>query len=272
MGFGSFVKGALSSAAGGFGLTDSLFKTGSSSAARNASNASKASAEQFDKFFEMIRPSIETGQEYLGKLGEYSTFGGLNDLYSEAQGSQLAADMISDRRQSLDGYLASSGLRRSGTALKEIANLPTAVFSGLMDKIVGNTQNMATIGLGQGSNALGAISGSANATNTASEFGMIPSQNKQNLFGGLLSMGGALGGAALLSDKRLKTNIKKIGEIGPLNVYEWDWKDDSMNMVMRAGFIAQEVQEVYPQHVHTFEIGGHELLAVDYDSVLSEAA
>jgi len=73
---------------------------------------------------------------------------------------------------------------------------------------------------------------------------------------------GAPGG----SDARLKTNIKKIGQLANgLNVYSWDWKPMisklSGNFSMTKGVMAQEAQRVAPEAVHTADNG---YLAVDY--------
>lgn len=73
---------------------------------------------------------------------------------------------------------------------------------------------------------------------------------------------GAPGG----SDARLKTNIKKIGQLANgLNVYTWDWKPMisklSGNFSMTKGVMAQEAQRVAPEAVHTADNG---YLAVDY--------
>ena len=68
------------------------------------------------------------------------------------------------------------------------------------------------------------------------------------------------------SDARLKTSIKKIGQLANgLNVYTWDWKPMisklSGNFSMTKGVMAQEAQRVVPEAVHTSENG---YLAVDY--------
>lgn len=83
----------------------------------------------------------------------------------------------------------------------------------------------------------------------------------ESLFGNLLHAGGTLGGAAILaSDIRLKKNIVKIGKTsGGINLYRWDWKSGGSS----SGVIAQEVQKIIPEAIHT--IGG--FLHVDYSMV-----
>jgi hypothetical protein len=265
MGFGSFI-GKIGK------VLESPFRTGRSSAAAAAQDAMNQQGEMANDFYELMTPSVEMGQGFLEQYGGYASPEGLEGLYTGLQDSGLVQSMMDDRMRATESYISASGQRGSGNALKAAAEVPTGVLSGLMDKILGLTQNSASIGLGQGGTVLGALNSGMNAANTAGQYGMTPGNNKASMFGGLLSLGGQLGSAAIMSDARLKKDIRKIGEIGRLNVYEWEWIDDSIGGVMKTGFIAQEVQKEFPQHVHPFEIDGFELLAVDYDSVLKEAA
>ena len=74
------------------------------------------------------------------------------------------------------------------------------------------------------------------------------------------------------SDKRLKTNIKQTGlHPNGLKTYSWDWNDIGHSVgfsdMPTTGFMAQEVQKLYPQHVYTHESG---YLMLDYGSLNSE--
>lgn len=82
-----------------------------------------------------------------------------------------------------------------------------------------------------------------------------------NMMGGLLGIGGSLLGAAgaaggfgaLFSDRRLKTNIKRIGTADnglPIYSYQYVWGSPTM-----LGVMADEVREVYPDAVHTLPNG-----------------
>ncbi len=76
-------------------------------------------------------------------------------------------------------------------------------------------------------------------------------------------------GLGALSDKRLKVDIKKIGTHSTgLNVYEWEWNAKAFVLGLdkhpRKGFIAQEVQKVFPEAV--FE-GTHGYLMIDYSKI-----
>ena len=75
-------------------------------------------------------------------------------------------------------------------------------------------------------------------------------------------------GSSFFSDPRLKENVEKITELGDLGVYQWDWipeaKDTLAADCVNYGFMADEVEEKYPQHV--YEFGGFK--AIDYGPLL----
>jgi hypothetical protein len=95
-------------------------------------------------------------------------------------------------------------------------------------------------------------------------------QASGNLMGGLMGLGGsALQGAgyaggfgALFSDRRLKENISKVGQLdNGLNVYSYRYKSGGP---MHIGVMAQEVMEVNPGAVHIMPDG---FMAVDYGAL-----
>lgn len=59
----------------------------------------------------------------------------------------------------------------------------------------------------------------------------------------------------LFSDKRLKENIKEVGELAGHKIYTWVWKDTEVTKSFAGdsgiGFIAQEVEKTLPEAVHT---------------------
>ena len=85
-----------------------------------------------------------------------------------------------------------------------------------------------------------------------------------NFMGGLMNLGGILGGAGIMkySDRRLKENISKVGQLdNGLNVYSYRYKSGGP---MHIGVMAQEVMEVNPGAVHTMPDG---FLAVNYGAL-----
>lgn len=84
-----------------------------------------------------------------------------------------------------------------------------------------------------------------------------PTYNPGSLGSILGGLGGLAGGAGTLlgglgliglSDKRLKKDIKKIGERAGVNVYQFRFINDE-KQILQMGYIAQEVYERYPQAV-----------------------
>ena len=87
-------------------------------------------------------------------------------------------------------------------------------------------------------------------------------QDTSNILGLLSAASG------FFSDIRLKENIKKVGDFDGLNVYSWDWNDEAKELGIEGptiGFMAQEVQETYPDHVIETDSG---YLAIDYQAIL----
>lgn len=83
---------------------------------------------------------------------------------------------------------------------------------------------------------------------------------KNNMWGQVGQLAGTLGAAAILSDKRLKENIKPVGKLdNGLTVYLFNYIGQKTPQI---GLIAQEVQEVIPGAVIKGKDG---LLRVNYD-------
>jgi len=76
----------------------------------------------------------------------------------------------------------------------------------------------------------------------------------------------ATGLMALFSDRKLKDNIKQIGEYNGLGVYSWDWNEKANELGLKGsdfGHIADEVAEVRPDLVEMSDTG---FLKMNYDS------
>lgn len=78
--------------------------------------------------------------------------------------------------------------------------------------------------------------------------------NSQNLMGGLMGLGANL---IMASDRRLKRDVQRVGEIDGLNVYEYEYVWGGGR---RCGYMADEVRKVHPEAV--LEVDG--FLALDY--------
>lgn len=112
----------------------------------------------------------------------------------------------------------------------------------------GIAQSQANTAIGQGTNIANLITGGAQAQ-AAGQIGAANAQQQglQNL----LSLGGTVGAAAL-SDKRLKSSIKKVGEENGHNIYTWTWNSLAKKLGLSGdakGVLANEVLETHPEAV-----------------------
>lgn len=99
-------------------------------------------------------------------------------------------------------------------------------------------------------------------------------KSKSGLFGAIGSVAGAMGGAwvtGLMSDRRLKTNVKQYNTLDDgTKLYTWDWTEEAIrkgaDKTPSYGVLAQEVQQTHPEAVHRDRDG---YLRVDYNKVIA---
>lgn len=155
--------------------------------------------------------------------------------------------------QTVQGAIAGGGYMAQG------ANAAAGFYSQGGQAQAQGIMNAAYYG-GQG------IMGSANAIGG----GMINGANAMaagragNWNMGMQLLGQGMGAAAMFfSDERLKKDLKAVGKISGLTLYEWEWVDEVKGLVgteMVTGFRAQEVESHYPDCVTV--IG--DVKAIDY--------
>lgn len=162
----------------------------------------------------------------------------------QIQGMNLAArqQMVGERGQLFGQDIAARqallGERvgqqeRQYQQLFNLANLGQASAAQQAANIQGSASNIANL-LGQSANAYAAGQmGAANA--------------RAQAFGGLLQMGTTLGAASIMSDRRVKEDIKRVGETDSgLPVYTFRYKGDS---TVHMGVMAQDVEKSNPDAV-----------------------
>lgn len=162
----------------------------------------------------------------------------------DAEISRIANQNIADQNQ-INALLSASGMGQGmfGTTTTQTGGGPSALQSGLGGALAG--------------------AGLANALGMSA---FTPAMGA--------GIGGGLGLLGLLSDRRLKQDIKRIGtHANGLPIYSWNWnseaKDKGFDIYPTEGFMAQEVKEVYPQHVYTHPSG---FMMLDYASLNNETA
>jgi len=282
-------------------VTDGLF--GGSDASEDAADAQVASStaaiaeqrRQFNKTQANLRPFLKAGQR---ALIEQRSLLGLNgegrqqnaiDRFVDSPGqaflrergerallqnqaaigglgggnvrSALQEQGIGFAQQDYNNYLAQlGGMTGMGTnTATTLGNIGANTASNIGQSLIssGNARSSGILGgqqanAGLGSQVLGAGLGAA-----AGHFGLLGSK--------VTAGGGAILG--LISDERLKTNIKKVGDHeSGLGWYRWEWNEEGKRLAgaeEREGFIAQEVQKLYPAAIGERE--GY--LTVDYRRV-----
>jgi len=187
-------------------------------------------------------------------------------------GRARAGEMIANNAAQSSGNLANlmygTGRDMSnviGGGGNFLSNLQLATGAGAAEimqayanALAGNTQTGAANFAG--------IQGLPNARQTTG-FGAGLGDTVQGIGDGLGGIGDAIGaiGGFFPSDRRLKTNIEKIGTVGAHNLYRWDWTDEARSIVGDQPPVGVMADEVPPEFVHTGDDG---FQRVDYGGLL----
>ena len=283
MGLGSFVG--------------KVFGSGASSATADAKKLSAEGMALNKELFDTVQPGILRGldaqEQLFDNIRDPEAIAGFygdvfDSMNSGSINDNILQPIMNDRLDTAKQVLSSSGLRRSGTAAREAARIPTDVKLGfgqdLINKILAGLGNVTQSGVNYLGGAQNALQGFMNAGNLGVDASLGAAERKTDILSGLLGAGSSILTAGsgsviggLLSDPRLKTNIEKIGEYGDLNVYKWDWKEGVEKNLgelasMKIGFLSDEVVKKYPQHVSKINVHGVDLEAIDYQGVIEDIA
>jgi hypothetical protein len=120
-------------------------------------------------------------------------------------------------------------------------------IADLLNVGTGIAQTQANTAINQGSNVANLTTGGAQAV-AAGQVGAANAQQQgiQNLLSGAATV------APFLSDKRLKSNIKKVGEKNGHNIYTWTWNKIAEALGLSGdskGVLANEVLLTHPEAV-----------------------
>jgi hypothetical protein len=211
----------------------------------------------------------------------------------QAPSGQRAADLASAAQQGQAASLFQGlGGAESGAAKAALAQgammpqlqfqqqqnqLQQSVQNQVLQQLLGQQMGAAQLGLGQQQQNLaqqaqqqgflGQLLGLGTGL-AAPEF--IGSQMTQEQTPGLFDTASAIAPfLPLLSDIRLKKDIKSIGKVGKHNVYSWTWNEKANKLGLHGqakGVLAQEVQKVQPSAV----VNQNGYLAVRYDRLNKE--
>lgn len=155
----------------------------------------------------------------------------LNKFWGGTGGQFLLNKGVND----INSNFYARGLGQSGAAMKGLENYRSGLASTKLNDLMQNYMGLSKLGLGGGALVTDAgkvASGSESSGGLGSTIGSVLSS---------LAMKGAF-----MSDRRLKTNITKLGEAKDgLGIYEWNWKADPKGPAVR-GVIADEVERLRP--------------------------
>lgn len=260
----------------GIGAGDPAEEAAAQIAAANAA-AKKELTTQFEATQGRLDPFVQAGTGALPDVIQGATAGGLDERLREIFGGESFQNLVGERTRAVQGQLAAGGLTRSGTALQEIANVPTELGFNIENLLAGRQAGLAgqgfgaATGLGQfGQTFARDVSGITRATGQAQASGTLGGAQAEaaGVQNALRGISGGLTG--LFSDRNLKENIVKTGEFKGMNVYKWNWIPEVKGTIVEdsatVGFIADEVREKYPQYV--YEFGGFDI--IDYPMLLND--
>lgn len=225
---------------------------------------------QFEVARRNLQPYVDVGPAALEQLRGADTAQGFDQRLGQIFGTDTFQRLQAERMRTVKNQLNQSGMMRSDAALRELADVPLDVGLALEEQLfnrsagfAGNAQNAAA-GLGglgaQNANSISQILMQRQADRTA-RANMNQQRNAQ-----MVSTAAQIGMFAMMfSDRRLKTNLQAVGRLGPLTWYRWDWVSGVPASGQGQGVIAQEVMQIYPEHV--YPVGPY--LAVDYAGLMA---
>ena len=196
---------------------------------------------------------------------------GVNPASGAARGADRSALLQQSAQRAAAMTGARTAARQEGRALQAAAlGMGNPLATGALQAYAGAT-GAGSAGLGsmqspgaaymQGLGMAGQTYG--NMANMQNQAFMQSQSNQAGMFGSLLGAGATLGGAYMMSDRRLKENILAVGAYEELDLtkYQFNYIGDERVFI---GVMADEVMELYPEAVIEMDNG---YFAVDYESL-----
>ena len=196
------------------------------------------------------------------------------------QATRLLNNQFDRERTSADTNLINRGIQvgtdqynqvmgdlqdRQNATLQDIAN--QSIYMG--DQNIGQKiGNINSLGAGRDVYGVAALGGNNQAYENAYNAAQYNYQNQANKNQQLLNAGTSLAAAYLMSDRKLKENLKPVGKLNNgLKVYVGNYKKETgLDTTPQLFLVAQEVQKKHPEAVGK-KFGA---LAVDYKKATEE--
>jgi hypothetical protein len=256
-----FISDAFDSGAGG--LLPQMYGQGDD-AADAAKAAAKTSAAAQMEALNYLKDVDKIPRQYresaLGQLAGFSGIGKPGEsaaLFDSLKTDPFYGAIMSGRGAGEDAILrnaAATGGLRSGGSIEQLAdyntNLQNTALTTAYNNRISGLQGLA--GISGNENAIaGGIAGIGNTLAqgqiAAAQAQQTANQNQTKNLMGLAQLG-----IMAFSDRRLKSNIKKIGSINGFNKYSWDWNSKAADLGLSGsaeGVMADEVELTRPDLV-----------------------
>ena len=216
----------------------------------------------FDRANALMQPTIEREQRMLGRQVSQQGFdpGSLGALRASGamdrrhgfQRNDLALAAMADGRRERDALFgqALAGRQQEHSELASMFGMGNIQQQGYQAPAQGQVAPV---------NFLGAQQQSEANKLAQQQLALQKSQGDRSFWGGIIGTGAAVG-LGLLSDRRAKKDVKKVG-----NLYEYRYKGESSEAPKRVGVMAQEVEKIAPHAVTT---GADGFKRVNYSALI----
>jgi hypothetical protein len=219
-----------------------------------------------------VNPGSNRSIAAMAANGSNAALAKVGTANSMTENRKLQAVGLRQQAANMANGLPASSIAQSQLGNQSMAGAGALSAQGLQSAI--GMQQATQAGLGQSAGAMGSVAnGWGQMNNTAmNAWGMANQAQAQESAGYGQAAGAALGAYAafaLASDRRVKQNIELVRtRRDGLGVYIFEYKPEyraQWGEGQQVGFMADEVQKVYPEAVHQHPDG---YLVVDYAKVM----
>jgi len=208
---------------------------------------------------DLLTNSQLAGQQIGNSLFNQGITGG--QFTNQALGQQNATNQQQFANQVTNANLGNTAQQQQYNQAMTNYNMPLNTLSAL--RTGAQVQNPTFVNAPQqattaGPDLLGAVTAQGNYNTAANN---AASASQSSLQGGLMNLAGTAGTVAYLSDIRTKENITPVGVAdNGLTVYKYEYKNEFKDNELAGhgvhyGYMAQEVEQVFPYAVHTLNDG-----------------
>ena len=156
-------------------------------AATQQIQAQQAGQRQAEK---RLAPFAQAGIDQLGALEEGTTAGGLDERLGRIFDTESFGRLLEERTRAVQGQLGAAGLQRSGTAVQEIANVPTDLGFQIEQLLTGRSRGLVDQGFTAGRDLAGiATRGGEFRGTTRAQGTLLDASTRRKTVGSALSFG-----------------------------------------------------------------------------------